>query len=110
MTRKLQEILDEVRAGICSHLGESVGAIILFGSYAREDASGDSDIDIFVLINGDDARRYDAVLLDIAVDISIARDCVISIMSETRAAFDRMKRLKPLYRHIESEGRKIYAA
>ena len=107
---KIQHVLAEVQKRISVVLGEKLIAIYLFGSNAREEAQPESDIDIFVLINDDNVRVYDDVLLDISVDISIENDCVISIMSDTKVDYDRMKAVKPLYKNIEKEGRKIYAS
>lgn len=107
---KIQHVLAEVQKRISVVLGEKLIAIYLFGSNAREEAQPESDIDIFVLINDGNVRAYDDVLLNISVDISIEHDCVISIMSDTKVDYDRMKAIKPLYKNIEKEGRKIYAS
>jgi uncharacterized protein len=107
---KIQNVLAEVLRRISAVLGEKLIAIYLFGSSAREEAEPESDIDIFVLINDGNVRAYDDVLLDISVDISIENDCVISIMSDTKVDYDRMKAVKPFYKNIEKEGRKIYAS
>ena len=55
---KLKSLLPEIEKRIRTMFGSRVIKIVLFGSYARGDYDNESDVDIFVLVNDNDLRRY----------------------------------------------------
>jgi predicted nucleotidyltransferase len=53
MPQNIQTILLELKKGLTEIFGESLKAVILFGSYARGDAHPpDSDIDVLIVLKG----------------------------------------------------------
>ena len=53
MPQNIRNILLELKKGLTEIFGESLKAVILFGSYARGDAHPpDSDIDVMIVLKG----------------------------------------------------------
>ena len=52
----IQRILKELKIGLQDIYREQLKGLYLYGSYAREDADGESDIDILVIL--DKVERY----------------------------------------------------
>ena len=88
-----QQTLNKILELLCGRLSELLGAsmqdVILFGSYARNEASNDSDIDIMILSDLD--RVAIATLQwkigEIAGDILLDYDVLVSPIVENRAYF-----------------------
>ena len=49
MPNNIRKILRELKKGLQKIYGEKLKAVILFGSYARGDATEDSDLDLMVI-------------------------------------------------------------
>jgi uncharacterized protein len=79
-------------------------SVSLFGSKARGDDDAESDIDLLVLVNEEDAT-FRSQLWAIASDVSLDHALVLSVrvLGEARWAENRRMGL-PLYRAIESEA------
>jgi predicted nucleotidyltransferase len=92
-------------AGVRERLGSRVVAMRLFGSYARGDATEDSDVDCLVLLDNGD-RDADRAITDLAADLTWQiGGVVVSPMVMSVAEFDAWKALErrtPL--EIEREG------
>lgn len=83
--------------------------IYLFGSRARNDATGDSDYDLLVVVPASELPGYkrDQVACRVVMDLDVA----VEILVWTRAEFDRKRHLKAsLPATLEREGRLVYAA
>jgi predicted nucleotidyltransferase len=96
--------IDELAGGIRARCGASVVAIRLFGSYARCEADEDSDVDVLVVLEraGWSDRRG---VLDLAADVGLAHDVLLSPTVLDRATYDRWRRQeRPLVMDVEREG------
>ncbi len=49
---KIKEILKEFRTGVEKLYGKKLKNIILYGSWARGDATDESDIDLLIVLEG----------------------------------------------------------
>ena len=109
---------DEAR-GIINQLSESISAlfpqeqpdVILFGSYARNDAEDGSDIDVLYLI---DAPRQTIAEKNwqigaAAADLLMEHGIVVSPIVENRAYFHRNAETLPFFRNIQREGWRLSA-
>ncbi|MCX6579549.1 MAG: nucleotidyltransferase domain-containing protein [Candidatus Aminicenantes bacterium] len=104
-------ILEDIRAEITASLGAVVKEIILYGSYARNEQTEFSDIDIAVLIDGE-RGNINAIrdkLADIKVDLSLKYDVVISIIVKKYRQYVTRKEFVPFYAVIEREGISLHA-
>jgi len=110
-----QQTLYEIIERLCGKLRELLGAsmqdVILFGSYARNEASDESDIDIMILSDLD--RIAIATLQwkigEIAGDILLDYGVLVSPIVENRAYFMENQEVIPFYRNIHQEGVRISA-
>jgi predicted nucleotidyltransferase len=103
MTKKLKNILAELRCELEKLYGERLARVVLFGSQARGDAAPDSDIDVLVVLRGDvrDGEEISRTS-KITADLSLANDVVIScvFVSDKQFAIEN----SPLLLNIRKEG------
>jgi predicted nucleotidyltransferase len=103
MTKKLKNILAELRCELEKLYGERLAGVVLFGSQARGDAAPDSDIDVLVVLRGDvrDGEEISRTS-KITADLSLANDVVIScvFVSDKQFAIEN----SPLLLNIRKEG------
>ncbi len=55
MTQALTTVLDELRAGLRRIYGTRLKGVYVFGSYARGQATRDSDLDVLIVLDSVDA-------------------------------------------------------
>jgi predicted nucleotidyltransferase len=110
-----QQTLHEILGRLCGSLRELFGAsmkdVILFGSYARNEASDESDIDIMIL---SDMERADISALQWKIgeavsDILLEYGVMVSPIVENRAFFLENQEIMPFFRNIHQEGVRISA-
>ncbi len=85
---------------------ENVLEIRLFGSYARGEATKDSDVDLIMIMeNYDfDADRWVASLSDLAMEKGDYND-LLSVLRMSKEHWEKQQQLKtPLYEEIEKDG------
>lgn len=94
----------EFSAALRQRYGDDVLAVRLFGSYARGEATEDSDVDIsVVLVSMDTRRRRDVI--DLATDIGLRHELVLSPMAFDEPTYrKRQRQERPLVMDIEHEG------
>jgi predicted nucleotidyltransferase len=81
-----------------------IQSVVLFGSKARGDARPDSDIDVLVVLNSDEARLRSNVRR-LAAQVSLEYDLLISVRAVGRSHWEELSRYRfPLYKAIQSEG------
>jgi predicted nucleotidyltransferase len=108
---ELQEILERLCGRLRELLGKSMRDIILFGSYARNEANDDSDIDIMVLT---DLERADIYALqwkigDVVSEILLDYGVLVSPIVENRAFFMENQKYLPFFHGIHRDGVRLSA-
>ena len=84
---------------------------ILFGSYARGEATAESDIDVLLLVDAsrEEISSRNWQIGKIASDLFFNYDMVISPVVENRRFYQDRIDVLPFYRNIHREGVKIDA-
>lgn len=110
--QELKEMLEELSGLLLQVYGDRLKSIILYGSVARGTQTGGSDIDIMVLIDGDEAelRKYTDQLNDVSTDMSLKYIKVFSIMDVSYQEYIDWKQISPFYKNVSREGIVLYAA
>jgi predicted nucleotidyltransferase len=97
--RDIQELAERIVAGFKPQ------RIILFGSHARGDATGESDVDLLVVVPGDEPRYKSAGRIRASLRLDIPLDIVVRRPAEfENCAGD------PLVLDVRQHGRVLYAA
>jgi predicted nucleotidyltransferase len=99
----LAVVQDYVRKAVMLY-GDEVLSITLYGSQARGDASIESDIDLFIVVQKDTPALRQA-LVDLAWQIQFEHDVVISDIIYSVEQFQQMQsRQFPYYQSIQRDG------
>ncbi|MDO4322103.1 MAG: nucleotidyltransferase domain-containing protein [Lachnospiraceae bacterium] len=103
MLQELVDMLEQV-------YGDKLKAVILYGSVARGEATSESDVDIMLLIDGDnqELRLFEDKLSDISTDLSIKYSKVLSIIDISYQEYIRWIEILPFYRNVSEEGVVLY--
>ena len=80
--------------------------VVLFGSYARGNYTGESDIDVMILIdeNEEKIKDFENDIIDIDVELNLKYDIVLSTIIQTIGKFNKYKDILPFYSNIQREG------
>ena len=73
--KELNELLQAFVANLRSLLGDHLNDVILYGSYARDEATEGSDIDLMILIDlsEEDLNKYDDRISDFSTEILLKK-------------------------------------
>ena len=105
----LNDIVLNMKKGYEQVYRDNIIDIYLYGSYARGDYDAESDIDFAAVVKGErlDLQRKLKAMWDIAADLGMERDVVISPTVIPYSEFIKYKDELPYYRNIIREGLKI---
>lgn len=86
--------------------------MILYGSAARGTDTEESDIDIMVLVDGNnqELRLFEDKLSDISTDLSIKYSKVFSIIDISYQEYINWVKILLFYRNVSEEGVVLYVA
>jgi len=106
MRDSFQNILGSYKIDVSNILEEKLVKIILYGSYARGDFHGDSDIDLLILVNAtqDELHEYTDVIYDLAYDYDQKYDVEINPVVQSFEIYKHWKTTYPFFLNVEKEG------
>jgi len=103
MDNWLKRIVEDFKARIRQLYGERLVDIVLYGSYARDEQTGDSDIDLAVILTGDVSPGIEIDrMLDDITDISEKYNVLISVYPVSLADYKNLN--SPLLMNMRKEG------
>lgn len=107
--RKLEGVIHDIVAAYREVFGGRIEQILLYGSYARGDADGDSDIDIAAIVHGDRQELQEKLkkVWDVSSDLELKYGVIISPTVITYDEFMAYKEDLPYYRNISEEGIRV---
>ena len=108
---ELSRVLDQLTTRLRALFGMHLRDVILFGSYARNDAEYGSDVDVLVLVDlpREEIVSYRRRVAAIAGDILMSDNLLVSPIIENQAFFIQHRNELPFYRNIDREGVRIGA-
>lgn len=100
---KIEHILKEFREKAEELYGKRLKNIVLYGSYARGQATQDSDIDLAIILEGDVAvgKEIDRVI-DVITDINLSYDVLLSVYPVSEENYHSLN--SPLLLNLRREG------
>lgn len=106
MPDKIDSILEQFILRISNLIGERLKKVILYGSYARGDYNQNSDIDVMVLtdFNDEELIEYRMKIRDIACEIELEYDVVISPIVRNIDKYNNRIKVVPFYINVQKEG------
>jgi predicted nucleotidyltransferase len=103
----LGKALREFARALRARFGDRLVGLQLFGSYARNEAHAESDVDVAVVLDCFDWQTR-ADVIDLATDIGLEHDLLISPTVFDRTTYDRLRREeRALVMDIERKGRPL---
>lgn len=106
----IKDILNEVESKMLELFQNKLEDIILYGSYARNENTSESDMDIMILVNEkeDVLKEYEDSIADIMVDLSLEYGIVLSLYTQSVQEYQKQVSVLPFLRNIQREGIRIY--
>lgn len=107
----IQSIMNGYVEKIKKIYGSHLQRVILYGSYARGDATESSDIDIMILVDLEDLdiKKYSDELSEVTFDLNLDNDLMIMPIVKNETHFNYWMSAYPFYRNVQEEGVAIYA-
>jgi len=100
---KIKEVVGEFKAELGKLYGDRLKDVILYGSWARGEATGDSDIDLLILLEGKvtSGREIDR-MIDVITDINLKYGVLLSVCPISEK--DYLTVNSPLLLNVRKEG------
>lgn len=84
--------------------GTSVSEIILYGSYARGQESDESDIDMAIMLDGQQTKDQFDKTMDVIVDYQLELGITLSVIPINQNEYVEWKTTLPFYKNVDKEG------
>ncbi len=106
MPENISKSINELLDLITQVFGDKAKQVILYGSYARGDYRKNSDIDVMILTDlvDDELIQYRDKLWDLAYDIELKNDVILSPLVKNIDKFNYWLKALPFYMNIQKEG------
>ena len=96
-------LVRRLKARLAEAYGDRLAGVVLFGSYARGEATPESDVDLLVVLDGPVDRWAEiGRLAEIAVEVEDGTGEMLSLLARSAADVDAAS--TPLLRNVRAEG------
>ncbi|MFZ2070949.1 MAG: nucleotidyltransferase domain-containing protein [Halobacteriota archaeon] len=103
MEHKVKQLVNQIKKHLVKEYGGKIKRIIIYGSYVRDEATKDSDIDVLVVIDDSlDPFEVRKNLSDIIFDILLEKKELISVIPVPETIFKDYK--SPFILNVKEEG------
>jgi len=103
-TNTIKEAIGQLKSKIIENFGPSA-EMYLFGSAARGDYTGFSDVDVLVLLPGEMNISREEQVFDLAFDVGLQYDIVFGVIVYSIEFWETPRaKVMPLYKNIIQEG------
>ena len=108
---EVRTIIAQLRDSLASIFPQEQFDVILFGSYARNDADDGSDIDVMVLVDSSRQTIQEKhwQIGEAAAEVLMEFGIVVSPIVENRAYYHANADLLPFFKNVQREGVRIVA-
>ena len=107
----LNQLLSEILQYSLNTFGSRLDSVILYGSYARNEADAESDVDVMILVNEDaqelSSHRY--ALNSFGTGLDLKYGVLTSMVLQDAETFYKWKDVLPFYQNVLKEGVKVVA-
>ncbi len=85
---KVREAIEEFKEGLLQLYGDRLKMLLLYGSYAKGEATPDSDIDLMIVLKGEvkEGKEIDR-MIDLITDINLKYGELISVVPISEEKF-----------------------
>ena len=103
---EVRTIIVQIRESLARIFPQEQFDVILFGSYARNEADDGSDIDVMFLVNSSRQaiREKQWQIGEVAAKVLMDFGVVVSPIVENRAYYQENAELLPFFKNIQREG------
>lgn len=107
----IMPILAEFTESAKSIYGQHLKKVILFGSFARNEQTADSDIDVFLIVDMsvDELKKFDHDISDASYDVTILYDIPMYPIAVSQQQFERYRNVSQFYQNVCHDGKIIYS-
>lgn len=99
----MKEAIKEFKAEIQKLYGSRLKKIILYGSWARGEATSESDIDLLVVLTGEVIPGYEVdYMIGVITEINLKYNVLISVYPISETAYINLH--SPLLLNVRKEG------
>lgn len=100
---EIKELVKEIKKHLIALHGDAIKKVIVYGSFARGDATEDSDIDLAIVVSDRlDPRKVEEGLDDLLFDILLERKELVSVLAIPENMFKNYR--SPVILNAKEEG------
>ncbi len=99
----VKDLTKEIKDHLIDRYGDDIRQVVVYGSYARGEATDDSDLDVFVVVSDSlDPVEVERSLSDLLFDLLLERKELVSVLAIPEGIFENYR--SPFILNAREEG------